>query len=208
LIVTRCTRQHEACCPSRRGPLVRVPGGALDERDAADIRTVLRARVADKRSTPLVNAAVTRKCETDVVSMCRGVRAMPLPRSICLPGAVSNAVFHGVTSALLRTQECPVRRMLVSVSVTGSPMVKVDCGRRGGWTVTWAGHPPHATYRTLDPALRAARTHVALEPVDDPVELIVRDAYNRVLHREFIDGSDAAIRRRPRSHQLLSIGSR
>jgi hypothetical protein len=88
-------------------------------------------------------------------------------------------------------------------------MVEVDCARRGGWTVMWPGHHPAATYDTVDQALHAARANVSLAPFNDPVQLIVRDAYHRVVHRESIRGHhNAAAGRRPRGHELHPIGPR
>jgi hypothetical protein len=62
------------------------------------------------------------------------------------------------------------------------------------------GEPDRVTCDTLDEARRvgclcAAQRH--------PCELVVRDAYHRVLHREFVDGEDHAAAR-----YLADVGSR
>jgi hypothetical protein len=67
--------------------------------------------------------------------------------------------------------------------------VRVDLNRLGGWEIALPGERDHVICETLDEARRvaylcAARRH--------PCELVVCDAYQRVLHREFIDGDEGA----------------
>jgi hypothetical protein len=71
-----------------------------------------------------------------------------------------------------------------------SPLtVRVDLNRRGGWEVTLPSKRDGVTCDTLDEAQRVAYLCAAHR---HPCELVVRDAYHRVLHREFIDGEDRA----------------
>jgi hypothetical protein len=112
------------------------------------------------------------------------------------------AAFHGSNVSTPTDVGVSALADALSVSATGSPRVEVDCGPRGGWTVTWPGHSSNATYRTLNQALRAARTRASVAPFSDPVQLIVRDAYHRVVHREVMDSDhDPVIRRRPHGHE-------
>lgn len=113
------------------------------------------------------------------------------------------AGFHGLHVSTLTDVELSLSAHALSVPLSGSLTVEVDCGRRGDWTVTLPDHRAHLTYPTLDQALRAAQEHAAL---NRPVELIVRDAYHRVLHRELIGREDdAAIRTvtRPRERRPI-----
>jgi hypothetical protein len=75
------------------------------------------------------------------------------------------------------------------VRMVSHSTVRVDLNGRGGWEVTLPGKRDRVTCETLDEAQRvaylcAARRH--------PCELVVRDAYHRVLLREFIDGENRA----------------
>jgi hypothetical protein len=69
--------------------------------------------------------------------------------------------------------------------VVGPTTVNVDCTARGAWEVELPDSPEHVKCETLDDAKRVAYLCAAHR---HPCELIVRDAYHRVLHREFIDG--------------------
>ena len=67
--------------------------------------------------------------------------------------------------------------------------VRVDLNRRGGWQIALPGEHDRVTCETLDEARRMAylcTTH------RHPCELVVCDAYHRVLSREFIDGENCA----------------
>ena len=69
----------------------------------------------------------------------------------------------------------------------GLTTVHIGRNERGGWEVALSDPCERVVCETLDDARRvgylcAARTH--------PSELVVRDAYHRVLHRELIDGQD------------------
>jgi hypothetical protein len=79
------------------------------------------------------------------------------------------------------------RPALRNIRLMMSPLtVRVDLNRRGGWEVTL---PSKRDGVTLDEAQRVAYLCAAHR---HPCELVVRDAYHRVLHREFIDGEDRA----------------
>jgi hypothetical protein len=62
--------------------------------------------------------------------------------------------------------------------------VRVDRTGRGAWAVAMPGQRGPVTCETLDDARRIAYLSAARRR---PWELIVRDAYDRVLHREVID---------------------
>jgi len=63
--------------------------------------------------------------------------------------------------------------------------VRVDRNGRGAWEVAMPGKRKAVTCETLDDARRVAYLCVARMR---PCELIVCDAYHRVVHHEFIDG--------------------
>lgn len=77
--------------------------------------------------------------------------------------------------------EDPVRMGTTMTAVA----IRVDLNRRGGWDVGLPDASEPVTCATLDEARR-----VAYESAADrhPCELIVYDAYHRVLHRELVDG--------------------
>lgn len=97
----------------------------------------------------------------------------------------------------------PIHRRDVAVNIArmmsdSTVHVDVNCG--GGWEVILPGKHHGVTFETLDEAQRVAYVCAAQR---HPCELVVRDAYHRVLHREFIDGGERA---EPGS--LADIGSR
>lgn len=63
--------------------------------------------------------------------------------------------------------------------------VRVALNRRGAWEVATPDERERVTCETLDDARRAACLRAANRR---PCELIVLDAYHRVLEREFING--------------------
>ena len=62
--------------------------------------------------------------------------------------------------------------------------VQVDRTGRGAWAVAMPGQRERVTCETLDDARRIAYLSAARRR---PCELIVCDAYHRVLHRELIE---------------------
>jgi hypothetical protein len=68
-------------------------------------------------------------------------------------------------------------------------MVRVGLNGGGGWEITLPGQRDRVTFETLDEAQRVAYLCAAQR---HPCELVVRDAYQRVLHREFIDRGELA----------------
>lgn len=62
-------------------------------------------------------------------------------------------------------------------------MVHVDRGARGTWEVALSDQSEHVMCRTLEEASRLAYRCAADRR---PCELIVRDAYHRVLHHELM----------------------
>ena len=65
--------------------------------------------------------------------------------------------------------------------------IRVQRTLRGRWEVILLGRHKGITCETLDEARRVAYLAVAHT---HPCELIVHDAYYRVIHREVIDGHD------------------
>jgi len=72
--------------------------------------------------------------------------------------------------------------------------VRVDISGRGAWEIALPDAGERVTCGTLEEASRVAHRCAADRR---PSELIVRDAYHRVLRRELIDGRDGR-RRAPR----------
>ena len=70
-------------------------------------------------------------------------------------------------------------------SPAGSVTVRAQRTLRGRWEVLLPGRRGGITCETLDEAQRVAYLAVAHTR---PCELIVRDAYHRVIHHELIDG--------------------
>jgi len=64
-------------------------------------------------------------------------------------------------------------------------MVRVDISERGAWEVALSDPGERVTCGTLEEASRLAHRCAADRR---PSELIVCDAYHRVVHRELIDG--------------------
>ena len=91
--------------------------------------------------------------------------------------------------------------MLVSNPTT----VNVDCTARGVWEVELPDRAEHVRCETLDDAMRVAYLCAAHR---HPCELIVRDAYHRVLHRELIGGDTDLAESRPHGRERLSFTRR
>jgi len=68
--------------------------------------------------------------------------------------------------------------------------VRVDLNGHGAWDVALTGEDEPITCDTLDDAREVASKFAAHRR---PCELIVRDAYHRVLRREFINGQAGAV---------------
>ncbi len=69
--------------------------------------------------------------------------------------------------------------------------VRVDLNRRGDWDVELSDQDGRMSCETLEEAERVAQICAAYK---QPCELVVCDAYHRVLHRELIDaGTDQAM---------------
>ena len=79
--------------------------------------------------------------------------------------------------------EMHVRRRAPMSPVT----VRVDRTRVGAWEVAMPDERDPVTCETLEDAERVAYLCAARRP---PCELIVCDAYHRVLHRVLLDGHD------------------
>jgi hypothetical protein len=76
----------------------------------------------------------------------------------------------------------------------GPVTVRVDRNWRGGWEIAFPDQRCRVTCETFDEARRVAYLCVAHRR---PCELVVRGAYRRVLHREFIDGDEETGARPP-----------
>jgi hypothetical protein len=72
--------------------------------------------------------------------------------------------------------------------------VRVDFGGRGGWAIALPDEPERVTCDTLEDARRVA--HLWAQD-RSPCEVVVCDAYHRVLYRELVarapDRADAAM---------------
>ena len=62
--------------------------------------------------------------------------------------------------------------------------VQVCPDHRGGWEVELPGHEAHVSCETLDEARTLAFRYARQMP---PCDLVVRDAYERVLQRQLIE---------------------
>lgn len=67
--------------------------------------------------------------------------------------------------------------------------VWVDPNGRGAWDVALPDEPRRLTFQTLEAARNVAHRRSAASR--HPCELIVHDAYHRVIQREIIDGGSA-----------------
>ena len=65
------------------------------------------------------------------------------------------------------------------------PTIRIDHERHGDWEVELPDEAP-VRCRTLHEARRLAYRHAAQ---GQPVELVMRDAYHRVAHRELVNPS-------------------
>jgi len=73
-------------------------------------------------------------------------------------------------------------------------IVSVDCNGRGAWEITLPDERGRVTCETLDAARVEAYQCASKRR---PCELIVRDAYHRVLYRELVNGKGEAGGRAP-----------
>jgi hypothetical protein len=89
--------------------------------------------------------------------------------------------------------------------VANPTTVNVDCTAGGVWEVELPDRPEHVSCETLDDAKRVAYLCAAHR---HPCELIVRDAYHRVLHRVLIDGDAELAEWRPDGRQRGSVTRR
>jgi hypothetical protein len=71
------------------------------------------------------------------------------------------------------------------MALTTRTMVRVDLNAHGSWDVALTGHDSRIVCDTLDDAREVASKFAAHRR---PCELIVRDAYHRVVRRELLDG--------------------
>lgn len=79
--------------------------------------------------------------------------------------------------------------------------VRVDIGVRGGWEVALSDRGERVTCETLEEASRVAYRCAADRR---PSELIVCDAYHRVVHRELIDSRDGRRRAPAKADELVA----
>jgi hypothetical protein len=63
------------------------------------------------------------------------------------------------------------------------PTILIDHERRGDWEVEFPDEGSPVRCRTLQEARRLAYSHAVQ---GQPVELVMRDAYHRVAHREVV----------------------
>ena len=82
--------------------------------------------------------------------------------------------------------------------------VRVDINGRGGWDVALPDRGDRVTCETLEEASRVAYRCAADR---QPCELIVCDAYHRVVRRELIKSGASRRRQRPRPRASLPIAS-
>ena len=71
------------------------------------------------------------------------------------------------------------------MQTASSVTVRVDLNGHGGWDVALPDDSEPVTCETLEQARRVAYENAANR---NPCELIVCDAYHRVLHRELVSG--------------------
>jgi len=83
-------------------------------------------------------------------------------------------------------------------------IVNVDLTARGDWEVELPDQQTRVRCDTLEAAKRRAYRSAKSR---HPCEIVVRDAYHRVLHRELIDGDVATpTPSAPRGREPLAIG--
>lgn len=70
----------------------------------------------------------------------------------------------------------------------GAVRVDVTPNLRGGWDLRFSDRRPRESCDTLPAAIRLAHDHAE---ESQPCELVIRDAYHRVVRHEFIDGEAA-----------------
>jgi len=63
----------------------------------------------------------------------------------------------------------------------------VDLGGHGHWDVALSDPDTHLTFETFDDARRVAHLRAAR---GGPCDLVVRNAYHRVVHRELVADAD------------------
>jgi hypothetical protein len=100
-------------------------------------------------------------------------------------GALATVGLTGVGELVVAS----VRADREDVPSMGFGRVRVGARRRGGWEVVLPGDRVQVACETLDEARRVAFRYAARAV---PCELVVHDAYNRVLDHELVDraGSD------------------
>lgn len=84
-------------------------------------------------------------------------------------------------------------RVTLLIMPQALPIVHVDLDRRGRWDVALPDPDRHVTCDTLDDARRFVYRRIAQRR---PCELVVRDAYHRVVLREVVaaqPGGDAPV---------------
>jgi hypothetical protein len=79
-------------------------------------------------------------------------------------------------------------------------MVRVDISVRGAWEVALSDQRERVTCETLEEASRLAYRCAADRR---PSELVVCDAYHRVVHRELINGREGRGRASSRANELV-----
>lgn len=78
----------------------------------------------------------------------------------------------------------------VNPSRSSIPTIRVDRDRHGGWEVAVPESDAHVSCQTFDDARRIALLRAARRR---PCELVVRDAYHRVIQHELIgDGAETS----------------
>jgi hypothetical protein len=91
----------------------------------------------------------------------------------------------------------PGHRISSDAIAAGTPLipvtVRVELDRRGRWAIELPGRPDTVTCETLDEARRVAYLCAAH---CHHCELVVCDAYHRVLHRELVEGGESTQRSR------------
>lgn len=72
---------------------------------------------------------------------------------------------------------------ILRLTMTKTAIIEVDIGHGGRWKVQVDGHCQQETCRSLQDAHRVARDAAARR---GECELVVRDAYHRVVRREYL----------------------
>jgi hypothetical protein len=75
---------------------------------------------------------------------------------------------------------------LVAMTPAAYPTIRIDHEPHGDWEVELPDEVSPVRCRTLHEARRLAYRHASQ---GEPVELVMRDAYHRVAHRELVNAS-------------------